>query len=75
VVLNVVVVAAAGNYGTAAGPSGVLFAPGNDPFVITVGAVDIGNAPRANDDAVAAFSAYGYTPDGFYKPEVAAPGR
>ena len=72
---NVVVVAAAGNYGTAAGPSGVLFAPGNDPFVITVGAVDIGNAPRANDDAVAAFSAYGYTPDGFYKPEVAAPGR
>ena len=72
---NVVVVAAAGNYGSAAGPSGVLFAPGNDPFVITVGAVDIGSSPRANDDAVAPFSAYGYTRDGFYKPDVSAPGR
>ena len=72
---SVVVVAAAGNYGTAAGPSGVLYAPGNDPFVITVGAVDIGNSARANDDSIAPFSAYGYTRDGFYKPEVAAPGR
>ncbi len=72
---NVVVVAAAGNYGSATGPSGVLFAPGNDPFVITVGAVDIGNSARSNDDSIAPFSAYGYTPDGFYKPEVSAPGR
>jgi serine protease AprX len=72
---NVVVVAAAGNYGTATGPSGVLYAPGNDPFVITVGAVDIGSSSNAHDDAMAPFSAYGYTPDGFYKPEVAAPGR
>ena len=72
---NVVVVAAAGNYGTADGPSGVLYAPGNDPFVITVGAVDLGSSPRANDDSVAPFSAYGYTRDGFYKPDVAAPGR
>ena len=72
---NVVVVAAAGNYGTAAGPSGVLFAPGNDPFVITVGAVDLGTSPRAYDDTVAPFSAYGYTRDGFYKPDVSAPGR
>jgi serine protease AprX len=72
---GVVVVAAAGNYGTAAGPSGVLYAPGNDPFVITVGATDIGTSPRANDDIVAPFSAYGYTHDGFFKPDVAAPGR
>jgi serine protease AprX len=72
---NVVVVAAAGNYGTAAGPSGVLYAPGNDPFVITVGAVDIGTSPWASDDSVAPFSAYGYTHDGFYKPDVSAPGR
>ena len=35
---GVVVVAAAGNYGSATGPSGVRYAPGNDPFVITVGA-------------------------------------
>jgi serine protease AprX len=72
---NVVVVAAAGNYGVPTGPSGVLYAPGNDPFVITVGAVDIGTSPSSRDDTIAPFSAYGYTPDGFYKPEVAAPGR
>src|SRR6476646_3458967 len=35
---GVVVVAASGNYGSATAPSGVLYAPGNDPFVITVGA-------------------------------------
>src|SRR6476469_2074458 len=72
---GVVVVAAAGNYGSASGPSGVLYAPGNDPFVITVGAVDIGNSLWSHDDSIAPFSAYGYTPDGFYKPDVAAPGR
>ena len=47
---GVFVVAAAGNYGSATGPSGVLYAPGNDPFVMTVGAVDIGNRPSLNDD-------------------------
>src|SRR4051794_3222207 len=72
---GVVVVAASGNYGSATGPSGVNYAPGNDPFVITVGAIDTGNSVRAGDDFVAPWSAYGYTPDGFYKPDVAAPGR
>jgi serine protease AprX len=72
---NVVVVAAAGNYGTANGPSGVKYSPGNDPFVITVGAVDLGNSLRANDDTVAPWSAWGYTYDGFYKPDISAPGR
>jgi serine protease AprX len=72
---GVVVVAAAGNYGSAAGPSGVKYSPGNDPFVITVGAVDLNNTARASDDTVPAFSAYGYTYDGFYKPEISAPGR
>jgi serine protease AprX len=72
---GVVVVAAAGNYGVATGPSGVVYSPGNDPFIITVGAVDIGGTSRNNDDAVAPWSAYGYTEDGFYKPDVAAPGR
>ena len=38
---GVVVVAAAGNYGVDGAPSGVLFSPANDPFVITVGAVDV----------------------------------
>ena len=72
---GVVVVAAAGNYGTATGPSGVVHAPGNDPFVITVGAFDHGGSGRIGDDAVASFSAYGYTNEGFLKPEVVAAGR
>ena len=72
---GIVVVTAAGNYGTAGTPSGVPYAPGNDPFVITVGATDIGTSAAASDDTVAPFSAYGYTPDGFAKPELGAPGR
>ena len=38
-----------GNYGIDGQPSGVLYAPGNDPFVITVGAADITarSTPRA----------------------------
>ena len=72
---NVVVVAAAGNYGKPDGPSGVPFAPGNDPFVITVGASDTGKSVSMNDDVAAPWSAYGYTLDGFAKPELVAPGR
>ena len=72
---GVVVVAAAGNYGSATGPSGVKHAPGSDPFVITVGAIDIGGTAKIGDDARAPFSAYGRTPDGFWKPEICAPGR
>jgi serine protease AprX len=72
---GVVVVAAAGNYATNGQASGVPYAPGNDPFVITVGAVDLkGNADPATHTN-APFSAYGYTPDGFSKPDLAAPGR
>ena len=72
---GVVVVAAAGNYGVEGGPSGVRYAPGSDPFVITVGAVDIGGTAKPRDDARAPWSAYGRTPDGFWKPEICAPGR
>jgi serine protease AprX len=72
---GVVVVVAAGNYGTAGQPSGVRYAPGNDPFVITVGAADLGGTVKANDDSAAPWSAYGYTYDGFAKPDLGAPGR
>jgi serine protease AprX len=72
---GVTVVAAAGNYGSASGPTGVLFSPGDDPFVITVGAADIGGKANINDDSVAPWSAWGSTIDGFTKPEIAAPGR
>jgi serine protease AprX len=72
---GVVVVTAAGNYGVADQASGVPFAPGNDPFVITVGADDVDGSVSTNDDYAAPWSAYGYTLDGFAKPDVAAPGR
>src|SRR4051794_31910552 len=72
---GVVVVVAAGNYGYPDRPSGVLFAPGNDPFVITVGASDTGKSVSTWDDTAAPWSAWGYTLDGFAKPDLAAPGR
>ncbi len=72
---GVTVVVASGNYGMADGPSGVPFAPGNDPFVITVGAVDLENSPSVARHDVASWSAFGYTKDGFWKPEIAAAGR
>jgi serine protease AprX len=72
---GVVVVAAAGNYGTGDTPSGVPFSPGNDPFVITVGAADLNDTLSRDDDVAAPWSAYGRTLDGFMKPDLAAPGR
>jgi serine protease AprX len=72
---GVVVVAAAGNYAVNGQRSGVLYAPGNDPFVITVGAVDLNGDAGTATHTNAPFSAYGYTPDGFAKPDVGAPGR
>jgi serine protease AprX len=72
---GIVVVVAAGNYAVNGAPSGVPFAPANDPFVITVGATDIKGSKTLGDDFAAPWSAYGYTPDGFAKPELAAPGR
>ena len=45
------------------------YAPGNDPFVITVGANDTGGSVSTNDDMAAPWSSYGYTLDGFAKPE------
>ena len=72
---GVVVVAAAGNYGTGNTPSGVPFSPGNDPFVITVGAADLNGTLSRDDDTAAPWSAYGRTLDGFMKPDISAPGR
>jgi serine protease AprX len=72
---GVTVVAAAGNYGLPNGPSGVPYAPGNDPFVITVGAADMDGNPSPTNDTAPSWSAYGYTNDGFEKPEVSADGR
>ena len=72
---GVTVVTSAGNYGVATGPSGVPLSPANDPFVITVGATEVRGLASATDDAIPSWSAYGYTNDGFAKPDVGAPGR
>ncbi len=66
---GVVVVVSSGNSGANA-----VYPPANDPFVITVGAVDDKGTSSLSDDVVASFSAYG-TPDGFSKPELVAPGQ
>jgi serine protease AprX len=55
--------------------SAVAFSPGNDPFVLTVGATDTKGSYTQRDDIAAPWSAWGYTRDGFAKPEVVAPGR
>src|SRR4051794_4662768 len=72
---GVVVVAAAGNYGDDGSAVDMSHAPGNDPFVLTVGAVDQNQTPSTADDTAAPWSAFGHTKDGFAKPEVSAPGR
>jgi serine protease AprX len=69
---GIVVVASAGNRGTA--PDAVSYAPGNDPFVISVGAVNDGGTKQTGDDYFMQWSSRGVTQDGIAKPEVAAPG-
>ena len=71
---GVTVVAAAGNFGTGSAVD-MSAAPGNDPFIITVGALDQNQTSDPSDDTVAPWSAYGFTADGFSKPDIAAPGR
>lgn len=69
---GIVVVAAAGNDGGA--PDAVSYAPGNDPYIITAGAVDDRGTTQTEDDKLASWSSRGKTQDGVKKPEVLAPG-
>jgi serine protease AprX len=69
---GITVVAAAGNLGTES--DAVSYAPGNDPYVITVGAVDTQGTRSMWDDVQASWSSRGTTQDGFSKPDVEAPG-
>jgi len=69
---GIVVVAAAGNRGTDA--DAVNYAPGNDPYVISVGGVDDQGTKNTLDDSIASWSSRGTTQDGFAKPDVLAPG-
>jgi serine protease AprX len=66
---GIVVVISAGNNG-----GGNLYPPANDPFVVTVGAVDDKGTPRIDDDTILNFSGYGVD-DGVSKPDLVAPGR
>ena len=69
---GIVVVAAAGNAGTA--PDAVSYAPANDPYAITVGGADDMGTKSISDDTLASWSSRGVTQDGFDKPDVLAPG-
>ena len=69
---GIVVVAAAGNRGAAADAAS--YAPGNDPFAISVGAVDDRGTALRTDDTYTDWSTIGATQDGFAKPDIAAPG-
>ena len=69
---GIVVVAAAGNAGGA--EDAVSYAPANDPYVITVGAVDDRGTKGIDDDLLASWSSRGTTQDGFEKPDLLAPG-
>lgn len=77
---GIVVVVAAGNQGrnNSAGTQGygTITAPGNDPYVITVGAINtMGTASRA-DDKLTSYSSKGPTLfDHFAKPDLVAPGN
>jgi len=69
---GLVVIAAAGNEGPDATSITV---PGNDPYVITVGALDDQRTPGYwSDDVLPTWSATGPTLDGFVKPDVLAAG-
>ncbi|HVA61873.1 MAG TPA: S8 family serine peptidase [Mycobacteriales bacterium] len=67
---GLVVVASAGNDG-----GRVLRAPGNDPFVLTVGSVADNGSLRLSDHTLSPYSDSGLTQDGVAKPEVTALGE
>jgi serine protease AprX len=77
---GIVVVVAAGNDGrdNSAGTDGygTINAPGNDPFVITVGAMNTKATPGRSDDVPASYSSKGPTLiDHIVKPDLVAPGN
>jgi serine protease AprX len=67
---SIVVVVSAGNTG-----GGTIYPPANDPFVITVGAMDDKGTAAIKDDVLANFSAYGNIENGSVKPDLVAPGK
>src|SRR5882724_921726 len=77
---GIVVVVAAGNFGrdNTMNTSGyaTITAPGNDPYVITVGATSTHGTDSTNDDTITSFSSKGPTLlDHVIKPDLVAPGN
>src|SRR6266550_4974130 len=77
---GIVVVAAAGNYGrdNSLGTKGygTIASPGNDPYVITVGAMKTNGTYYTSDDTIASYSSKGPTlVDHLVKPDLVAPGN
>ena len=70
---GIVVVTSAGNSGPG---NGTITSPGDDPLVITAGAVDDGAQANPASDSMTTFSSVGPTnPDGWFKPDVVSSGR
>ena len=87
---GIFVVAAAGNNGKNSGGEkvyGQIHSPGNEPSVMTVGAVDTHGTDQRGDDTIATYSSRGptrsswmdvngmYHYDNLIKPEISAPGN
>lgn len=75
---GIVVVVAAGNNGRYQATDGyaTVTAPGNDPYVITVGAMKTMGTPTRTDDLIASYSSKGPTLiDHIVKPDIVAPGN
>lgn len=77
---GIVVVVAAGNYGrlsvNGSGGYGTVTAPGNDPMVLTVGAMNTAGTSARFDDVITTYSSKGPTTfDHVVKPDIVAPGN
>ncbi|MGB0053009.1 MAG: S8 family peptidase [Terracidiphilus sp.] len=77
---GIVVVVAAGNDGRNQNVDlegyGTINSPGNDPYALTVGAMNTVFTPQISDDIIASYSSKGPTfVDHFVKPDVVAPGN
>ena len=77
---GIVVVTAAGNFGrdNSLGTNGygTIASPGNDPYVITVGAMNTKGTMATADDVIASYSSKGPTLiDHIVKPDLVAPGN
>ena len=77
---GIVVIVSAGNEGRNRSQGtdgyGTITSPGNDPLVITVGAMKTAGTPSRTDDLIASYSSKGPTLlDHVVKPDLVAPGN